>query len=172
MKKTGLILLIAMSFIAFGCQSQMGENNESPEAAAPDTEAESGKTASASEGPDRVTVQHILISFQGAIPEESITRTKAEAEALADDLYLRAKQGENFDALVKEYTDDQYPGIYKMTNAGIEPDPESELREYPRQGMVRAFGDISFSLDVGEIGMTQYDPETSKYGWHIIKRIE
>ncbi len=172
MKKAGLILLLAMSLITFGCQSQMNQNSESPEAAAAGREAESGKTASASKGPDRVTVQHILISFQRAIPKESVTRTQAEAEVLADDLYLRAKQGDDFDALVEEYTDDQYPGIYKMTNAGIEPDPESELREYPRQGMVQAFGDISFSLDIGEIGMTEYDPATSKYGWHIIKRIE
>ncbi len=170
MKKTGLILLLAMSLMAFGCQSQMDESPEPQEVTA--AENESGKTASASPGPDRVTVQHILISFQGAIPDESITRTQAEAEALANDLLMRAKQGEDFDALVKDYTDDQYPGIYKMTDTGVEPDPESELREYPRQGMVQAFGDISFSLGVGEIGMTEYDPETSKYGWHIIKRIE
>ena len=38
--------------------------------------------------------------------------------------------------------------------------------------MVRGFGDVGFQLDVGEIGMAEYDPGTSQYGWHIIKRIE
>jgi foldase protein PrsA len=120
--------------------------------------------------PDRVTVQHILIAFKGSIPTESVTRTQAEAEALAQEIFERAQKGEDFDAMVKEYTDDQYPGIYKMSNIDIPPDKEKE--EYSRSRMVKAFGDVSFSLSVGEIGVAEYDPEASKYGWHIIKRLE
>jgi parvulin-like peptidyl-prolyl isomerase len=37
--------------------------------------------------------------------------------------------------------------------------------------MVKAFGDVSFKLQVNDIGLAEYDPEASKYGWHIIKRI-
>jgi hypothetical protein len=103
--------------------------------------------------PDRVTVQHILIAFKGSIPKEDVTRTRPEAELLAKEVFERAKKGEDFDALVKEYTDDEYPGIYKMSK-------------------VKAFGDASFKLEVNDIGLAEYDPETSKYGWHIIKRIE
>jgi parvulin-like peptidyl-prolyl isomerase len=124
----------------------------------------------AGEEPDRVEVQHILISFKGAIPEEKVTRTREEAEALAKDLFERAKAKEDFDALVKEYTDDQHPGIYRMSNIGISPDTAN--KEYSREKMVKAFGDVSFSLKVGEIGMAHYDPATSKYGWHIIKRLK
>lgn len=120
--------------------------------------------------PDRVTVQHILIAFKGSIPTESVTRTQAEAESLAREIFARAQKGEDFDALVKEYTDDQYPGIYKMSNIDIPPDKSQE--EYSRSRMVKAFGDVSFSLSVGEIGIAEYDPEASKYGWHIIKRLE
>ena len=32
--------------------------------------------------PDRVTVQHILISFKGSIPKDSVTRTQEEAEKM------------------------------------------------------------------------------------------
>jgi parvulin-like peptidyl-prolyl isomerase len=120
--------------------------------------------------PDRVTVQHILIAFKGSIPEEGVTRTRDEAELLAKEIFERAKKGEDFDALVKEYTDDQYPGIYKMSNIGIDPDKSKE--EYSRARMVKAFGDASFKLGVNDIGLAEHNPEKSKYGWHIIKRIE
>jgi parvulin-like peptidyl-prolyl isomerase len=37
--------------------------------------------------------------------------------------------------------------------------------------MAPAFGDIGFALAPGEIGMASFDPRTSPFGWHIIKRI-
>ena len=119
---------------------------------------------------EHLTVQHILISFQGAPSMSGVTRTLEEAQELAKEILKRAQDGEDFDALVKEYTDDQHPGIYKMSNIDVTPDKDVE--EYSRAGMVSAFGDVSFSLTVGEIGMTEFDTETSKYGWHIIKRLE
>jgi len=120
--------------------------------------------------PDRVAVQHILISFKGAIPKPTVTRTREEAQKLAQEVFERAKKGEDFNSLVKQYTDDEYPGVYRMSNIGVAPVPGKE--EYPRARMVKAFGDVSFSLPVDGIGMTEYDPKESKYGWHIIKRIE
>lgn len=120
--------------------------------------------------PARLEVQHILISFQGAIPKPEVTRSRAEAEALAQQVYRRARSGEDFDALVREYTNDEYPGIYRMANHGTTADRAAQ--EYPRAAMVQAFGDVSFGLAVGEIGMTTYEPATSKYGWHIIRRLK
>jgi peptidyl-prolyl cis-trans isomerase D len=120
--------------------------------------------------PDRVTVQHILISFKGSISKETVTRTREEAEKLAFEIFERAKKGEDFDALVKEFTDDQHPGIYKMSNFDVEPQADQE--EYPRNGMVKSFGDVSFKLPVNGIGLAEYDPDNSKYGWHIIKRLQ
>ena len=118
--------------------------------------------------PDVVVVQHILISFKGKVDKtKGVTRTKKEAEALANELFERAKT-EDFDALVKEYTNDNYPGIFKMTNNGA---PRMSGAA-PRSGMVRAFGDVAFSLTVGEVGMASYSAGSSPYGWHIIKRLE
>ena len=99
-----------------------------------------------------------------------VTRTQEKAQELAKEILKRAQEGEDFDALVKEYTDDQHPGIYKMSNIGVTPDDASG--EFSRAGMVKAFGDVSFSLAVGEIGMTKFNSEASPFGWHIIKRIE
>lgn len=42
----------------------------------------------------------------------------------------------------------------------------------PRAQMVSGFGDTAFSLKVGEIGISNFDPAASKFGWHIMKRYE
>jgi foldase protein PrsA len=120
--------------------------------------------------PKNVTVQHVLIAFKSSIPKETVTRTQEEAEKLALEIFERAKKGEDFDSLVKEYTDDQYPGVYGMSNFNVEPDRDQE--ESSRSRMVKAFGDVSFKLSVNGIGLAEYDPEDCKYGWHIIKRIK
>ena len=119
--------------------------------------------------PDHITVQHILISINGSIPKHTLIRTKEEAEKLANEIFERAKKGEDFDSLVKEYTDDSNPGVYKMAN--FKADPDLDQGESPRAKMVKDFGDVSFKLAVNEIGMAEFSPEKSKYGWHIIKRL-
>ncbi len=118
--------------------------------------------------PDHIKVQHILISFKGRLPGRDIARTQDEAKELAYSVFQRAQDGEDYDALVKEYTDDQAPGIYAMSNKGVTPGQG----EYPRTRMVGAFGNVGFVLEVGEIGIADFDLGTSPYGWHIVKRIE
>jgi len=121
--------------------------------------------------PEHVTVQHILIAFRGSLPgDQKVTRSQADAEKLALQIFERAKAGEDIAAMVKTYTNDSYPGIYKMSNKGVAPDRAKG--EFPRLGMVKAFGDVSFGLEVGGVGLAVYDPATSKYGWHVIKRLE
>ncbi len=154
MKKMIWLFFLAVLLVFAGCQKSLEEAVESVEV----------------KEPDRVTVQHILIAFQGTIPGEDITRTQEEARSLAQELLERARGGEDFDSLVKEYTNDQHPGIYKMSNSDIPPNEEE--MEYSRTRMVKAFGDVSFSLPIGGVGLAEYDPEASKYGWHIIKRLE
>lgn len=116
--------------------------------------------------PPRIVVQHVLIAFRGSgLPQP--TRTKAEAETLAREIYTRAKAGEDFAALMKQ-SDDTGPGTYGMS-LGVTPVKPGDT---PRYKMVKGFGDISFSLNVGEIGVCVFDAVKSPYGWHIVKRIE
>ncbi len=118
--------------------------------------------------PEQVVVQHVLISYKGRIRGKEIDRTKKQAQALAEKLLERAQAGEDFDALVKEYTDDSYPGIYTVINRGV-PVPSDGFK---REQMARRFGDVAFKLEVGGIGLANYHPEGSPYGYHIIKRLE
>ncbi len=119
------------------------------------------------DGPDQVTVQHILIGFKHSVRNKKIARTKKQARALAERLYRRIQDGEDFDALVKEYTDDRYPGIFTLVNRGIEP-----MGRMSRDDMVPGFGDASFGLKVGEVVLVPWHYRSSPYGWHLIKRLE
>lgn len=133
---------------------------ETPMAAAP-----SGSTMPA---PAHITVQHILIGFSGSVPGKNITRSRDEAKKLAYEILEQAKKGEDFDALVEKYTDDSPPGIYKMSGSGVPNAPG----EYSRDSMVPAFGNVGFKLQVGEIGIADYDQSASPFGYHIIKRLQ
>lgn len=129
-------------------------------------EATSVSANAPSQEPERITLQHILISFAGAGTRAN--RPREEAERLARETLDRAAKGEDFDGLVRELTDDSHPGIYRLSNHGVSPQAADEYR---RGNMVPAFGDVGFSLAVGEIGMSEFDQRTSPYGWHIIKRL-
>jgi pyruvate/2-oxoglutarate dehydrogenase complex dihydrolipoamide acyltransferase (E2) component len=122
----------------------------------------------ASPAAEHIKLQHILISFAGKVPGKNITRTQEEARTLAAEVFDRAKKGEDFDFLVKTYTDDRAPGIYALANSGVTPSAD----EFSRDRMVPAFGEVGFSLAPGEIGIAEYDPARSPFGWHIIKRLE
>jgi parvulin-like peptidyl-prolyl cis-trans isomerase-like protein len=117
--------------------------------------------------PAHIEVQHILIGFSGSVPGKTITRSKEEADKLAHEILEKARKGSNFDSLVAKYTDDSPPGIYKMAADGVPP----QLGEYGRRQMVPAFGNVGFSISPGNIDIAEYDPTTSPFGWHIIKRL-
>ena len=157
MKQKFVYCIMALAvLVMLGCQSKKEVEKE--------TAAEEVKE------PDNIAVQHVLIGFSGSLPGKAVSRNQEEARLLAEDLFKRAQAGEDFDAMVKEYTDDSYPGIYKMANFGVTADVAKGI--YARNQMVAAFGDVGFPLKVGEIGLASYDPQKSKFGWHIIKRVE
>lgn len=116
--------------------------------------------------PERITLQHILVAFAGT--GTRAMRMQDEAEALAMEALAWAGQGEAFDDLVRELTDDAFPGIYQLCNSGIAPEAGGEYR---RDAMVPAFGNVGFALAPGEIGMTTFAPRTRPFGWHVIERI-
>jgi parvulin-like peptidyl-prolyl isomerase len=115
--------------------------------------------------PRRVTVQHILIAFQGS--GTKATRSIDEAQKLAERVLSRAKSGEDFGQLLKEFSDDS-PDVYTLCNKGV----ACGTNEYQREAMVPAFGDVSFKLGVGGIELAPYDPKAGPYGWHILKRLK
>ncbi|MCA8915408.1 MAG: peptidylprolyl isomerase [Planctomycetes bacterium] len=121
----------------------------------------------------RVKVQHILIGRYFSDPEGKHKRlSPEEAEALAAEVYAKAKEGESFNKLVREYTYDSTkgdpPGSYIMV---ADKDAANKLQTW-REGMVPAFGDVAWRLEIGEVGVAMYDRARSWYGYHIVKRIE
>ncbi len=142
-----------------GSQVQPAETTAAPQAAAPAEALPAG----------HIEVQHVLIGFQGTVPGKPITRSEADAKKLAYEILDRARKGEDFGQLVRQYSDDQYPGIYRLADRGVAPLPD--VQEYPRDGMVKGFSDVAFSLKIGEVGIADFNLATSKYGWHIIKRL-
>lgn len=168
--------VLALSLVWVAASPSTGEMTEEEAAAVPqpsagETTADEAATAPAPPAtpePEHVTVQHVLIGFSGSVPGRNITRSREEARKLAYEILERARKGESFGELVKKYTNDAPPGIYSIANFGVEPGKG----EWRREGMVAAFGNIGFKLKVGEIGIADYDPQTSYYGWHVIKRLK
>lgn len=161
-----LAAVIAIMVPTLACQTP---STPAPAATAtPEAAPAAAAPAPAAPAADHIKLQHILIAFAGKVPGKNITRTEAEARQLAEEILARAKGGEDFDSLVRTYTDDAHPGIYGLSNSGVAPSPG----EFSRDRMVPAFGEVGFSLAPGEIGLAGYDARKSPYGWHIIKRLE
>ena len=173
--------------------------------------------------PEKVVVRHILISFEGCgLPK--VTRTKEEAEALANKILTDIQGGAEIDALARKHSDDPIqegddtPGEYGILNTGVRDSagerkmfevnkafqagieklrgqvsagtlPQAQFqteamalqaearaslgdRFMERTGLVPAFGDLGFSLTVGDVGIAAHDAKTSPFGYHIIKRME
>ncbi|WP_445715556.1 peptidylprolyl isomerase [Flavobacterium sp.] len=96
---------------------------------------------------------HILIAYQGA-PQSTATRTKEEAQALANNLLAQAKANPgNFGMLAMTNSDD--PG--SKNNGG-------EYDNITPGQMVPQFNDFVFNNAVGTMGVVETD-----YGFHVIR---
>ena len=108
-------------------------------------------------------VKHILVlttdSNNSPLSDEEVAKKREEAEGLLK----RAKDGEDFDKLVEEYSEDpgskSQPDGYYLGKGFI----------LGSQGsMVSEFEEASLALKVGEVS----DIVETTYGFHIIKRYE
>lgn len=96
--------------------------------------------------PDQANVSHILIGVG--------KRSDEEARARAEEVLARAKAGEDFKNLVKEYSED--PSAARN---------EGDLGWFTREKMVKPFADAAFALEkTGDLsGVVKSD-----YGYHVI----
>jgi foldase protein PrsA len=95
------------------------------------------------------TVRHILLTTT-----HKSDSSKKEVYTKMQEILKRAKAGEDFAELAKQYTED--PG--SKDNGGL-------YEDFPRGKMVKPFEDAAFSVPVGEIS----DIVETDYGYHILK---
>ena len=96
--------------------------------------------------PEQLAASHILLKIEGK--DEAAVRTQAE------EIAKRAKAGEDFAALAKQFSEDES----NNTTGG-------SLGEFGRGTMVPEFEQAAFALKPGQIS----DPVKTSFGYHIIK---
>ena len=102
-------------------------------------------------------IKHILIGWHGTDQDQRADkRTKAEAEGVVKGLLAQIKGGADFDALMKQYSED--PGSASLAKA---------YTVTPDASLVIEFKQLGLRLQLNEVGVVESD-----YGFHIMKRVE
>ena len=109
-------------------------------------------------------VKHVLIAwkelapaFQGRLDARAAERTKEEADRLALEILDKARKGEpSFEVLMRDHSEDTNNA---RTGEAYGVSPSARL--------VAPFKNLGLRLEVGEVGIVE-----TRYGWHIIKRVE
>ena len=168
MTARGLGSALWLGWLTSGCVLSTFEGpGEPPRVATPPTPA-SNKKAGAGDpdegpgetqsGPVEIAARHLLVSYQGALrASPSVTRAKGEAEARAKQALARAQAGEDFEQLVKEFSDE--PGAAERGGS---------LGRFRRGMMVKEFEKAVFKLAPGQVsGLVE-----TQFGYHVIQRTE
>ncbi|WP_331489741.1 peptidylprolyl isomerase [Tepidibacter hydrothermalis] len=106
---------------------------------------------------EEVKASHILFKTVGDDMKPVSDEDKKAAKKKADDILVRAKNGEDFASLAKEYSEDTVSG----NNGG-------DLGYFGKGVMVPEFEKVAFGMNPGEIS----DLVESQFGYHIIKVID
>lgn len=99
--------------------------------------------------PEKVRVSHILAKVDSKASQEE----RAAARKRIDEILGKARAGQDFAALAKEYSD--CPSNIKG----------GDLQFFARNVMVKPFEDVAFAMKEGEIS----DVVETPFGYHIIK---
>jgi peptidyl-prolyl cis-trans isomerase C len=110
--------------------------------------------------PETVRASHILVSTRDTISGQPLTpELKLEKRKLAEKILARARAGEDFAKLVREFSEDPATkdrgGEYVFARA----------RDNPRQAMAPEFEAAAFSMSANQIS----DLVETAFGFHIIR---
>ncbi len=102
---------------------------------------------------EKVRAKHILILTSDNSGKQFSPEMKAKAKKKAEEILGRLQKGEDFDKLMKAYSED----------TGLKQNPDGYT--FGRGEMVKEFEDTAFSLEPGKLsGIVE-----TTYGYHIIK---
>jgi NIMA-interacting peptidyl-prolyl cis-trans isomerase 1 len=107
---------------------------------------------------DAIIAQHVLVAYKGAKrAPKTVTRTKAQAKARAQEALAKVRAGTAFEDVVDTYSDDA-ASVDRLGSVG----------KFHRGDMDPAFGAAAFALHVNEVS----DVVETPFGFHIIKRTQ
>jgi len=156
--RVGPVSFLAAALAAGLCACGSKEEPRAPEAKPPKARAEAAKSAPVDAAPkstERYAASNILIAYAGAEKAApSVTRSKEEAKALADQLYGRISAGEDFGALADRYSD------------GPERGHAGRLGVFSTAKMLPAISRTIAGLVEGEVAK----PVESAMGYHVLRR--
>ena len=166
-----LVVAGGLSNLVAGCVITTHEGPGEPPRVAPPPPAPTHKDGSSApesfgetfaEAParaeDRIGARHLLVMYASSKRAPSgITRSRDEAQNRAEQALARALAGEDFAALVKEYSDE--PGAGERGG---------DLGRFERRMMVKPFADAAFALEIGGISQVV----ETEFGFHVIQRTE
>lgn len=150
-----LVSLLALPAACDGTLAGIGHEPRAPEP--PLSEAVEDESSKANE-PSEIAAAHLLVMHSGSRgASPTMTRSREEAEARAEEARKRIVAGEDFGEIVAEYTDEPGGAARK-----------GELGRFTKGMMVRPFASAAFALEVGEVS---HVVETV-FGFHVIQRTE
>lgn len=105
-----------------------------------------------------ISAKHILIKadYEEGATEDEIKASEEAAKKEAESLIERIKNGEEFDVLAKEYSDDE-----------ASKESGGDLGYFNTGDMVKEFEEAAYNLDVNEYTT---EPVKTTYGYHIIMK--
>jgi parvulin-like peptidyl-prolyl isomerase len=157
---------LALTLLLSGCADLTAPGNGAPPPA-PEPVAEKSAEAAPTPPPApipppapevRIGASHVLIQYKGSLrAAPTVTRSKDEAKKLATEIAAKAKKGQDFAGLAKQYSDE--PGAKERAGS---------LGKFGKGQMVKPFEDAAFALQPGDVsGVVETD-----FGFHVIKRTE
>lgn len=159
---TARALALLLSLTACASLTEPGDGGPPPAPPEPtaDAPAPQAEAAPAPAPAPEATVgaSHVLIQYKGSLRAgPNITRSKDEAKKLAAEVLAKAKKGQDFAELAKQYSDE--PGAKERAG---------NLGKFTKPQMVKPFADAAFALKPGDIS----DLVETDFGFHVIKRTE
>jgi peptidyl-prolyl cis-trans isomerase NIMA-interacting 1 len=155
--RSAFLIFLCLSTACSDQPAATGSATAEKRSASPPPAATSAPAAASSAaGPvEEVAAQHILIMWKGVKNSKGVTRSKADAKKLAEEVRDKARKGDDFSALVSQYSEDS------VTKDGL-----GSVGKFKRSEMVKEFSDAAFALAVGGVS----DPVETGFGYHVIKR--
>jgi parvulin-like peptidyl-prolyl isomerase len=160
---TARALALSLLLPLTGCASLTEPGQGAPPPAPPERTAEAPAPEAAPTPPApppeaSVGASHVLIQYKGSLRAgPNITRTKDEAKKVAAEVQAKAKKGQDFAGLAKQFSDE--PGAKERAG---------NLGKFTKPQMVKPFADAAFALKPGDIS----EVVETDFGFHVIKRTE